>query len=211
MPPPNAPLRNKTAEEIIVLAEALIQTRGYSAFSYQDIADKLGIRKASIHYHFPSKAELGFAVVDRYASSFAAALAAIDADQSRSSMSMLDHYIGPFQQVAATPDRICLCAALAGEVLALPEGLRGRVDRFFVEHQTWLTAILKRGADRGEFVLSDSPAHVARLVFSALQGALLIKRTTGDAEQLTDVVAVLKAQLGGAARPNTLSPRQASG
>jgi len=56
-------MTNSAAEEILDLAETLIQTRGYSAFSYQDIADSLGIRKASIHYHFPSKTDLGIAVV----------------------------------------------------------------------------------------------------------------------------------------------------
>ena len=70
-------LRSETAGQILDLAETLIQTRGYSAFSYQDIADSLGIRKASIHYHFPSKADLGVAVVDRYMARFDGALTAI--------------------------------------------------------------------------------------------------------------------------------------
>ena len=81
--------RSETAQQILDLAETLIQTRGYSAFSYQDIADRLGIRKASIHYHFPSKTDLGIAVVDRYAARFGAALASIAAEESQSSMAML--------------------------------------------------------------------------------------------------------------------------
>ena len=85
--------RSETAEQILDLAETLIQTRGYSAFSYQDISDALGIRKASIHYHFASKTDLGIAVVDRYVERFGAALVAIADDQSQSSMAMLDFYI----------------------------------------------------------------------------------------------------------------------
>src|ERR1700753_306193 len=85
--------RSDTAGQIPDLAETLIQTRGYSAFSYQDIADALGIRKASIHYHFASKTDLGIAVVDRYVARFGAALAAIEADQSQSSMAVLDFYV----------------------------------------------------------------------------------------------------------------------
>src|SRR5580698_10432746 len=95
MPKKPAP-RSDTREEILDRAEALIQTRGYSAFSYQDISDSLGIRKASIHYHFPSKTDLGIAVVDRYVARFAAGLAAISADQSQSSMAMLDYYLEPY-------------------------------------------------------------------------------------------------------------------
>ena len=75
--------RSETAEQILDLAETLIQTRGYSAFSYQDIADALGIRKASIHYHFPSKTELGIAVIDRYIARFDEALVEVAGDQAQ--------------------------------------------------------------------------------------------------------------------------------
>jgi TetR/AcrR family transcriptional regulator, transcriptional repressor for nem operon len=187
--------RSETGEQILDLAEMLIQTRGYSAFSYQDISAALGIRKASIHYHFASKTDLGVAVVDRYVARFAAGLAEIAADTANSSMAMLDHYVAPYLQFAATADKVCLCGALAGEMMALPPELRARVDSFFKSHQAWLADILKRGVDRGEFRLAASPAKTARLVFGALQGALLVRRTTADASQLRDVVAALKAQL----------------
>ena len=173
----------------------LIQTRGYSAFSYADIAETLGIRKASIHYHFPSKTDLGKAVIDRYAGRFATALEAVAADEGKSSMAMLDYYIEPYLAFAKTSDKVCLCGAMAGEMKALPEELRARVDRFFRTHQAWLAGILARGAERGEFTLAASPVKTARLILGALQGALLVKRTTGDASQLCDVVSVLKSQL----------------
>ena len=116
--------RSSTAEQILDLAEMLIQTRGYSAFSYQDISDALGITKASIHYHFASKTDLGIAVVDRYVERFGAAFVAIAEDQSQPSMAMLDFYIEPYIGYAKTPDQVCLCGALAGEILALPPELR---------------------------------------------------------------------------------------
>jgi TetR/AcrR family transcriptional regulator, transcriptional repressor for nem operon len=191
--------RSDTAEQILDLAETLIQTRGYSAFSYQDIADSLGIRKASIHYHFPSKTELGIAVVDRYIARFDAGLTAIAGEQSQSSMTMLDFYVQPYLQFAGTPDRVCLSGALAGEMLALPPELRERVDHFFRTHQGWLTKILKRGVASGEFRLPAPAPKVARYIFAALQGALLVKRTTDDPSQLNDVISVMKLQL--AARP----------
>ena len=187
--------KSETAEQILDLAETLIQTRGYSAFSYQDIADGLGIRKASIHYHFPSKADLGVAVVDRYITRFGEGLTAIADDQSQSSMTMLDFYVQPYLQFASTPDRVCLSGALAGEMLALPPKVRERVDHFFRTHQVWLTKILERGVARGEFELPAPASKVARLVFGALQGALLVKRTTNDLSQINDVIAVMKLQL----------------
>ncbi|MGQ0681167.1 TetR/AcrR family transcriptional regulator [Bradyrhizobium sp.] len=190
--------RSETAEQILDLAETLIQTRGYSAFSYQDIADALGIRKASIHYHFPSKTDLGVAVVNRYIERFDAALTKVAGDERLSSMAMLDHYTQPYLAFARAPDRVCLCGALAGEMLALPAGMRERVDHFFRSHQAWLAKLLARGVERGEFHLPAPTAKIARSIFAALQGALLVKRATGDVSQIDDVIAVIKLQL---ARP----------
>jgi TetR/AcrR family transcriptional repressor of nem operon len=192
---PNAKPLSTTAEQILDLAETLIQTRSYSAFSYQDIADALAIRKASIHYHFATKADLGVAVVDRYVERFGYALAALSQDQSRSSAQLLDFYCEPYLQYAQTPDRVCLCGALAAETLALPPQIRERVAGFFEDHQAWLARILERGAQRGEFTLRAAATRTARMFFGALQGALLVKRTTGDMTQLKDVVAALKCQL----------------
>lgn len=191
--------RSETAERILDLAEALIQTRGYSAFSYQDLADRLGIRKASIHYHFASKVDLGIAVIDRYVARFGAALAAIAADRSQASTAMLDFYLQPYLEFAGTPDKVCLCGALAGEILALPAEFRTRVDGFFRAHQGWLADILKRGAAGGEFTLSAPATKLARFMFAALQGALLVQRTTGEAAELRDVITVMKLQLASTA------------
>ena len=196
----DAKSQSKTSEQILDLAETLIQTRGYNAFSYQDISSALGITKASVHYHFASKTDLGTAVVDRYAERFGQALADIASDDTNSAAKMLEFYIEPYLRFANTPDRVCLCGALAGEMMALPPEMRERVDRFFRAHHTWLADILTRGARKGEFALRAPAPSMARLVFGALQGALLVKRTTGDASQLKDVVAALKiAPLAGAA------------
>ena len=194
--------RSETAEQILDLAETLIQTRGYSAFSYQDIADSLGIRKASIHYHFPSKTELGIAVVDRYIARFDAALTEIADDQSQSSMAMLDFYVQPYLQFASTPDRVCLSGALAGEMLALPPKVRQRVDHFFRTHQIWLTKILKRGVARGRIQAAGAGAKGGAI---GLRGAA--GRATGEthhrrsfADQrchLGDEIAACRAFLSG--------------
>ena len=189
-----------TSGRILDLAQNLIQTRGYSWFSYQDISTALGIRKASIHYHFASKAALGIAVLDRYVAHFGGELRKIAADPKHTARKMLEFYFEPYLHFARTPDQVCLCGALAGEMLALPPEMRQGVDRFFRAHQKWLADILKRGAARGEFTLAAPPAKTARLFFGALQGALLVKRTTGDPAEMRDVVEAIRAQLDAKAR-----------
>jgi TetR/AcrR family transcriptional repressor of nem operon len=187
--------RSNTADLILDQAETLIQTRGYSAFSYHDIAVALGVTKASIHYHFPSKSDLGVAVIDRYAERMRAALAALLVDPETSSLQLLDIYATPYLAFAETPDRICLSAALAGEIMALPPEVRHHVQRFFLDHQAWLEEIFDRGTARGELALRDTSSATARMAFGALQGALMVKRATGDLSQLLDVIATLKAQI----------------
>src|SRR5882724_9272306 len=94
---------------------------------------------------FRRRAELGVAVVDRYAARCGAALAALDQDEAKSSMALLDLYAQPYLQVAKTPDRICLCGALAGEMPALPPEMRMCVERFFATNHAWLAGLLERG------------------------------------------------------------------
>ena len=176
--------RSKTAEQILDVAQHLMQTLGYSAISYQDIADEIDIRKASIHYHFPSKTDLGIAVIERYSAMFGEALAELAEDQSKSSMEVLERYFEPFIAYANSPDYVCLCGALAGEFPALPEEMRERVRTFFNFHQDWLARLLERGMSRGDIFVSGSAQMTARMVFGSLQGALLIKRATGNTDQL---------------------------
>ena len=184
--------RSETAEQILDLAETLIQTRGYSAFSYQDIADSLGIRKASIHYHFPSKADLGVAVVDRYIARFGEALTAIADDQSQSSMTMLDFYVQPYLQFASTPDRVCLsgcaCRRDAGAAAKSP-----RTGRSFLPDPSGLADQNSR-ARGGARRIRTAGAGVqgGAIRFRGIAGALLVKRTTNDLSQINDVIAVMK-------------------
>lgn len=183
-----------TKERILDTMQTLIQTRGYSAVSYQDIASELGVRKASIHYHFATKNELGVAVIVRYGRVFGDILQAAREDAA-STWQLLDIYLQPFLQFGSTKDQICLCGALAGEFLALPKEMQVVVTTFFEKQQNWLEELLRNGRKDGAFAFTGSARRQARLIFSALQGALLIKRSNGSFSQLKDVVAEIKARL----------------
>src|SRR5436853_6688359 len=67
-----------TKSQILDIAERLVQTQGFNGFSYADIAAELGITKASLHYHFATKAALGSALIIRYGAEFGRALEEID-------------------------------------------------------------------------------------------------------------------------------------
>jgi TetR/AcrR family transcriptional repressor of nem operon len=186
-----------TSEQIIDTAEALIQRGGFHAFSFQDIADRIGIKKASIYYHHPAKATLGREVIVRYRRRFTEIMAAVDEDKSISYWQALDLYLEPIVRLAKSNDKACLCGILGGEFIALPEAMQAEVTGFFDEHLRWLTRLLQRGRKAGDFNFPGPPAQQARLMLSAIEGALLIHRAIGDKRHFNTVMALLKTILRG--------------
>lgn len=111
--------RTGTADRILDLAEHLVQTRGFNGFSYADIARELGVTKASLHYHFPTKADLGLRLIERYSESFARSLASINAGNDSAS-TKLATYASIYRRVL-NDDRMCLCGMLAADYSTLPQ------------------------------------------------------------------------------------------
>jgi len=184
-----------TSIKILDIGQELIQTRGYTAMSFQDIAEQVGIKKPSVIHHFPSKASLGVAIIQRYRDTFAAQLEAIQKDPHKTAWEALEFYISPYLHFAQTPDTVCLCGALAGEIPALPEEMRQEVKQFMEDHQRWLERILRNGRRRGELKFKETPARLSRMLFNTLQGTLLVKRSTDDLSQLEDVIKVITHML----------------
>src|SRR5215204_4399840 len=96
-----------TASRILDEAERLAQTRGYNGLSYADVAAVVGTSKAALHYHFPSKADLGRALIERYTERFSAALAEIAASGA-APPERLQRYARLYADVVKQ-DRLCLC------------------------------------------------------------------------------------------------------
>ena len=168
----------KGARAILDVAEQLAQTRGYNGFSYADIAAELGVTKASLHYHFPSKAELGRALIARYQAAFGAALEAID-QQAVKPTQKLRQYVGLYDAVMRN-DRMCLCGMLAAEHATLPAPMQEGLKQFFNMNERWLTAVLLGGRRSGSFLFKESASQRARVVLGALEGAMLVARSYGD-------------------------------
>lgn len=141
---------SETASKIRDVGQELIQTRGYTAMSFQDIATQVGIKKPSVIYHFASKSDLGAAIIRRYRDTFAAQLETIKCDPQKTAWDALEFYFSPYIHFAQTPDKVCLCGSLAGEIPALPEEMRLEVKQFMEEHQRWLEGILRKGRRSGE-------------------------------------------------------------
>jgi TetR/AcrR family transcriptional repressor of nem operon len=177
------PAKRDTANRILDVAERLVQVRGFNAFSYADVAKDVGVRKASLHHHFPTKGVLGAALIDRYHRRFFEALAAIEAgDAGR----RLEAYAGLYGAVLRRK-RMCLCGMLATDAATLPKAMRERIAAFFDENESWLAGVLESGRRRGELRFDGSATPLAQLIVSSLEGAMLVSRASGSSRHFDHV------------------------
>ncbi len=167
-----------TAQRILDVAERLVQSRGFNGISYANVAAELSITKASLHYHFPGKAELGEALIVRYAARFADALEQIDGRVS-DARAKLDAYTALYANVLRG-ERMCLCGILAAEYETLPSPMRTAVLRFFDDNEGWLAGVLAQGQSEETLSFDGSPSEAAQTILSGLEGAMLIARPYGD-------------------------------
>jgi TetR/AcrR family transcriptional repressor of nem operon len=170
--------RTDTAADILDVAERLVQVRGFNGFSYGDIATELEVTTAALHYHFAGKAELGEALIVRYAARFADALARIDAGGG-DARAKLEAYATLYLDVLRE-QRMCLCGMLAADYQTLPEQMRAAVVRFFDDNEAWLVRVLEQGKAEGTLRFTGSPAEAAQMIVGGLEGAMLVARPYGD-------------------------------
>jgi TetR/AcrR family transcriptional regulator, transcriptional repressor for nem operon len=182
-----------TAARILDVAEALVQVRGFNGFSYADIAAELGITKAALHYHFASKADLGEALLARYAARFADALDAVEAGAATASAKLAGYaelYLSVLRE-----RRMCLCGMLAAEYQTLPRPMRDAVLDFFDRNESWLARVLEEGRAEQSLSYPGSARDTARMIVSGLEGAMLIARPYGDLARFQTAVESLLAGL----------------
>jgi TetR/AcrR family transcriptional repressor of nem operon len=170
-----------------------VQTRGFNSFSYADVAKELGITTASLHYHFRGKAELGYALITRYAGRFGDALDRIDR-QVPGARDKLEAYADLYAGVLEG-QRMCMCGVLAAEYQTLPEPMRRAVIGFFDHNQRWLAGVLTQGQADKTLAFSGSAADVAQSILSTLEGAVLVTRPYDDLTKFNATVRRLLAGL----------------
>ena len=157
-------------------AQRLVQTCGHNGFSFRDLSREVGIRTASIHYHFPTKTDLAVALVRRYREALGEAMADI-AVKRTSLAERLEATAKLYIDTLNNDARVCVCAALAGEYLSLPREVQIELGKLISDSEGWIVRFLAEGRSRAEITKESDPASLARLWYAALQGALLIARS----------------------------------
>lgn len=167
-----------TRQALLDAASDLVRSRGYAGFSYADLSDRVGIRKASIHHHFPTKDDLGVALVEQYCERFAGALREIDG-RGASAADRLEAYVGLYRH-SLHQELGCLCGMMASDIAIVSPQVAAGVRRFMHMNHDWLEATIIDGLRCGEIPVGLPPRDTALAVLASSQGSLLVARALGD-------------------------------
>jgi TetR/AcrR family transcriptional regulator, transcriptional repressor for nem operon len=169
-----------TADDILACTRSLLIAGGYHGFSYADVADVVGIRKPSIHHHFPSKVDLVRTLLVRYREEARAGIAHLERNVS-DPVELLRSYTVYWEACitnASAP--FCVCALLASELPVLPEEVAIEVRAHFRWLSNWLASVLERGSQQGRLQLMTTPQVEAETFMATVHGAMLSARAYGD-------------------------------
>jgi TetR/AcrR family transcriptional regulator, transcriptional repressor for nem operon len=184
-----------THTTLLDCAEIMVRKRGYDGFSYADLAGKVGIRKASIHHHFPTKADLAAALVQRYSDNVFESLDEV-ARSDRSAGEILTHYVAMYRGALADGDQLCLCVALCGNRESLAPSVLTALAEFHERSLIWLINLFARGTKDGSIagvLRTDEEAHAT---IALVEGAQLLARALNDPNRFDRAVASLLARRG---------------
>jgi len=168
-------MSSNAKEAILSAARNAAQAHGYGGLNFRDLAADVGIKAASIHYYFPSKADLGAAVARRYWEDTAAELEKMLAEMP-DPLACLRCYPAIFRRSLENGNRICLCSFMAAEYDDLPEPVKAEVQTFADVNVKWLDKVLitAEGDD-------SAPSNARALaIFAAVSGAQLLARSRAD-------------------------------
>ncbi len=185
---------SNTAEKIMDVAQEMVQTRGYHAFSYRDISERIGIKTASIHYYYPAKTDLAKAMLARIRGMFEQGLAGIDAEGGSIEV-RLRKFSGIFLETYGD-GRLCPFCMMATTQGTIPEDVRDEVRVFWLRGEQWVCNILEEGAKAGEIELPASATRLSRMMVSSLEGAMVVAKAFEDRSRLESTSEIILSLVG---------------
>jgi len=180
-------------DQVLDLAQSLVQLRGFNAMSYRDLAEGVGVKTSSIHYYFPSKEDLGLALLRRYRDGFKGAVTAIDHEVNDPKLK-IDRFVDLFVDTVRT-GKICLGGMFASDCTTLPVSMQDEIKFFYTESESWLADVLKQGRAMGKFNFGGAPKIKAETIFSTLEGVMIAARLFNDEKRLTQASKWIQAAL----------------
>jgi TetR/AcrR family transcriptional repressor of nem operon len=187
-----------TRERILDSAQRLTQTRSFQGFSFQDIADEVGVRKASLYHHFDSKDDVAVAMLQRVEGWVNAQFKKVE---GREPKERLEAYFDLFRQIHGKAERMCPGGSFAAVFDAVSSPVQASLHRFAKMHVDWLEEVVRDGVEQGQFTIGDQrPRDVAAQILASVQGALLTGRLSSDRHVLAVVAEGMRRYLGYASK-----------
>ena len=168
-----------TRTALLDSAERAARQRGFDAFSYADLARDVGIRKASIHHHFPVKAALAFGLIERYCARFADALRDIDST-SQTGAEKLRAYHQTYRSALADGSQLCLCVSMSAGRDSFAEPALEQLNQFHEDSTAWLTQVIQQGITDGSVSGFSAPEADAQATLALMEGAQLMARAASS-------------------------------
>jgi TetR/AcrR family transcriptional repressor of nem operon len=162
-------------EELLAAAQSKVRSGGYSNFSFRELATEVGIKSASVHYHFPTKSDLGAELARQYTDDFLTKLGD-PLELFSAGNNPIDIYIKQFRRALIKDKKMCLCGLLGAESDGLPDKVRYETKRFFERNIVWLEQAYKVVTAEN----NNSAKTNAIKTISLLEGAMLVSKTLGD-------------------------------
>lgn len=163
-----------TKEQILEIATKLIQEKGDLGWSYADIADEVGIKKASIHYHFPSKENLIEAATEKYVEGALSLFEKVTMEPNLDCEEQLHAIFNCYRVVFMEKGKLCLCITLSQDLNRQSKLIYKKIDVFFKSLHRKLEKIITKGIEQKKIKKSINPTQLATVFLSMLQGILVI-------------------------------------
>ena len=183
-----------TRTAILDMAETQVRTKGHNGFSYADLSEAVGIRKASIHYHFPAKADLLTALMERYNQTVLQHLEEVEQSSSNAA-ERLDRYVTLYREALKDCHCLCLCLVLTLGQDSLSDETRSVIEVFRKAALKWLEAAFQAAAEDGSVRDIGNPADEARALFAMVEGAQISARSSGDLAIFDAATKLFRARL----------------
>ena len=165
-----------TRDAIIALSDRFIRDKGFNGFSFYDLSKEIGIKTASIHYHFPTKADLGAATIKSQIEGLEELKKKLS---DKSPFQKLDGFFEIYDR-AKSENRVCLVGSLATDFNTVDVKVREELKQLSVRILDWLTEVLEEGKAKGKFFYDVPSRTKALMIITNMLGIVQVMRLTGS-------------------------------
>ncbi len=180
---------NDTRSAILDVAQDMVQRQSISGVSFQELANRVGIKKGSLYYHFESKDDLAVALLERATSEMRESFVR---GKAKSPLERLNYFLNIYLYHIIPTEKLCPGGAFAGEWGKLSSPVKAQVNRLIDAQVKGVSDILTDGINSGVF--NDHAKTIealAQWVLACVQGALITSRISDSKTMFESTLTII--------------------